>query len=421
MGKKAEGEEKKKKKTKKRGNGEGSIAQRPDGRWMSQVTVGYDPKTGNPKRRTFYAKTRREVVEKMDEVREELKAGTYVEPTKITLGDWLDRWLETYMKPTLRTTTYESYLTQIEKHIKPTLGAYPLKKLLPSNLQNLYKDKLTGGRADGKKGGLSTRTVRYIAFILQAALKQAVKEGLLTRNVAEATNLPKHEKKEIAYLTTEEITEFIVIAQESRYYPALLLELGTGLRRGELLGLKWQDIDSKQGTATIRRSLVRTKDGPRFHEPKTEKSIRTVKLPDEVLTELKAHKARQNQEKLILSGETIDGVYVPNYKDDDLVFCQANGKLLEPRNFTRHFDMLLKKAKIRHVSFHSLRHTHATELLRLGIGLKAIQGRLGHADFTTTANIYAHLADSLQQEAADKINEVLKLGKNKIPSDYSRG
>ena len=178
-------------------------------------------------------------------------------------------------------------------------------------------------------------------------------------------------------------------------------ETGQGVphtkRSAAKLGLKWADVDLKLGTATVRRSLVRTKTGPRFHEPKTERSIRTIKQPDEAIQELKAHRARQLQEKLLLGAA---------YRDDDLVFCQANGKLIEPRNFTRHFDILLRRAGIRHVTFHSLRHTHATELLRMKVDLKTIQGRLGHADFGTTANIYAQLADSLQQEAADKINPV---------------
>jgi integrase len=282
----------------------------------------------------------------------------------------------------------------------PALGDKPIQKLMPGDLQAFYNAKLEGGRADGKEGGLSTRAVRYLHFLLSAALKQAVKEGLVSRNVAEATNPPKQGKKEIQYLTTEEIQRFLQVARESRYYVAMLTELGTGLRRGELLGLKWEDVDLKRGVITVRRQLVRAKGGPVFHEPKTDAGVRTVTLPAEVLRELKAHKARQAQEKLLLGNA---------YEDSGLVFCQANGRRLEPRNFTRHFDNLLKKAGIRHVSFHSLRHTHATELLRLGVNLKTIQERLGHSNFNVTANFYAHIADELQQEAAEKINGVLKV------------
>lgn len=379
-------------KIKKRGHGEGSIFQRKDGYWVAQVTV-------NGRTRQLYGKTRREVQEKKQAIEAEIAKGTYAEPSKITLGDWLARWLETYVKPSVRDTTYQNYETLIRVHIKPALGDKPIQKLMPGDLQAFYNAKLEGGRGDGKEGGLSTRMVRYLHFLLGAALKQAVKEGLVARNVAEGTNPPKQGKKEIQYLTTEEIQRFLQVAQQSRYFVALLTELGTGLRRGELLGLKWPDVDLKRGIITVRRQLVRAKGGPVFHEPKTDAGVRTVTIPEEVLRELKAHKKRQNEEKLLLGKA---------YEDSDLVFCQANGRRLEPRNFTRHFDGLLKKAGIRHVSFHSLRHTHATELLRMGVNLKTIQGRLGHSNFNVTANFYAHIADELQQEAAQKINGILK-------------
>ncbi len=384
----------------KRGHGEGTIYKRKDGRWEAKASIGFDPATGKPKRLTKYFKTRKEAQEWLAKVAHEKATGIFVEPHRVTVGEWLDRWLEVYVRPSVRDTTYQNYETLVRCHIKPYLGGKPIQKLMPGDLQAFYNAKLEGGRADGKEGGMSTRAVRYLHFLLSAALKQAVKEGLVSRNVAEATNPPKQGKKEIQYLTTEEIQRFLQVARESRYYVAMLTELGTGLRRGELLGLKWEDVDLKRGVITVRRQLVRAKGGPVFHEPKTESGIRTVTVPAEVLKELKAHKARQNEEKLLLGNA---------YDDSGLVFCQANGRRLEPRNFTRHFDNLLKKAGIRHVSFHSLRHTHATELLRLGVNLKTIQGRLGHSNFNVTANFYAHIADELQQEAAEKINSVLKV------------
>ncbi|MDK2889102.1 MAG: integrase [Thermoanaerobacter sp.] len=386
----------------KRGHGEGTIYKRKGGRWEAKASIGFDPATGKPKRLTKYFKTRKEAQDWLAKVQHEKNTGAFVEPARVTLGEWLDRWLEVYVRPSVRDTTYQNYETYIRVHIMPALGDKPIQKLMPGDLQAFYNAKLEGGRADGKEGGLSTRAVRYLHFLLSAALKQAVKEGLVSRNVAEATNPPKQGKKEIQYLTTEEIQRFLQVARESRYYVAMLTELGTGLRRGELLGLKWEDVDLKRGVITVRRQLVRAKGGPVFHEPKTDAGVRTVTLPAEVLRELKAHKARQNEEKLLLGNA---------YEDFGLVFCQANGRRLEPRNFTRHFDNLLKKAGIRHVSFHSLRHTHATELLRLGVNLKTIQGRLGHSNFNVTANFYAHIADELQQEAAEKINGVLKVKK----------
>ncbi|OAT79306.1 site-specific integrase [Desulfotomaculum copahuensis] len=385
-----------------RGHGEGTITKRSDGRWMAQASVGRNPETGKLKRITKYFKTRKEAAAWLAQVSHEKATGSFVEPARVTLGEWLARWLDVYVKPSVRDTTYQNYEILTRVHIIPGLGDKPIQKLLPGDLQAFYNAKMEGGRADGKDGGLSPRMVRYLHFLLGAALKQAMKEGLVIRNVAEATSPPRQSKKEIQYLTTEEIQRFLQVAQQSPYFVALITELGTGLRRGELLGLKWEDVDLKRGVITVRRQLVRAKGGPVFHEPKTDAGVRTVTIPEEVLCELKAHKARQAEIKL---------QFGQAYEDSGLVFCQGFGQLIEPRGFTRHFDRLLVKAGIRHVSFHSLRHTHATELLRLGINLKTIQGRLGHSNFNVTANFYAHVANELEQEAAEKINEVLKCSK----------
>lgn len=346
----------------------------------------------------FYGKTRQEVAEKLNKALNDVKQGTFVEPTKLTVGQWLDTWLNEYAKPRIRPTTWDSYEMNVRCHIKPAIGGIPLKQLLPSHLQKLYNDKLAGGRADGT-GGLSPRSVRYLHAILHEALKQAVREQLIARNPADVVAPPRQQKKEIKPLTTEQVQHLLATMKEDRLYSAFLLELGTGLRRGELLGLRWQDVDLDKGIIRVQQSLVRTKKGVLFQAPKTERSRRSIPLPENVVRELKRWKARQNQERLAL-GEA--------YQDNGLVFCREDGRWLEPTYFSKCFDKLLEKAGLPHVRFHDLRHTHATQLLQLGVHVKVVQERLGHSTVTMTLDTYSHVLPGLQEDAAAKLNGVLK-------------
>lgn len=212
---------------KRRGNGEGTISKRKDGRWEGKVTIEYDPASGKTKRLTFYGRTRQEVAEKITKALAEIQQGTFVKPTGETLGEWLDTWLEQYKRPAVRPTTYDSYKYLVETHIKPALGNVQLKDLRPDHLQRFYNEKLASGRVDGQ-GGLSNRVVRYLHIILHAALKQALKNGLVGRNVAEAASPPSVVKKEVRVLSLDEQRKFLEAAKEERLYPAFLLALSTG-------------------------------------------------------------------------------------------------------------------------------------------------------------------------------------------------
>lgn len=338
---------------KKRGNGEGSITKRKDGLWMASMTLSYDSQTGEVKRTYYYGKTRKEVQVKLNDALHNKRAGTFVEPNKVTFNEFLDYWLNEHKKPCLRSTTWDSYETMVRVHIKPSLGSIKLKDLRPDQLQRMYNEKLQSGRVDGK-GGLSRRTVRYIHTVIHDALDQAVKNGLVARNVSEATSLPPENNKEIQPLNTKQVRSLLEKVREDRLYPVILLAVGTGLRRGELLGLRWQDIDFKKGTLHVRQSLVRIKnrdDGPNktqliFQEPKTQQSKRVLPIPLDILEELKSHKIKVNYEKLRSE----------DYNDHDLVFCLENGEPLEPRNLTRHFEKLIKQAGLPRIRFHDIRH-----------------------------------------------------------------
>ena len=245
--------------TRKRGNGEGSITKRKDGLWMASVTVNYNSETGKVKRNYFYGKSRKEVQEKLTEALHNIKSGTFVEPNKTTVAQWLDTWLYEYKKPIVRQTTFESYEVMVRVHLKPLIGHLKLKDLRPDNLQRLYNQKLNRGRADGR-GGLSPRTVRYIHTVLNEALEQAVKNSLLIRNVCTAVSPPPEKaKNNINPLNIEQVNILLKEIKSNRLYTAILLDIGTGLRRGELLALRWQDVDLKNNLLTVKQSLVRVK------------------------------------------------------------------------------------------------------------------------------------------------------------------
>lgn len=396
---------------KRRGNGEGSIYRRPDGTWVGQVSVGYDPATGKLKRKSFYGKTRKEVADKMAQALQELRKGTYVEPAQTTFGEWLDKWLTSYKKGQLKPSTYESYETMVNVHIKPALGKIPMAKLQAHMLQAFYNEKLEKGRADGK-GGLSTRMVRYLHVIIRQALQQAVKEGLLPRNVADATSPPTVKNKEMRPLTQEELLAFFEAARTDRLFAAYVLAATTGLRRGELLGLCWDCVDLEQGIITVKRQLLVLKDGLTLEETTKSKSgKRSIVLTDDAIRELKAHRKRQLQEKLLL-GEA--------YQDNGLVFCREDGTPLDPREFTKRFQRYLKKAGLPKVRLHDLRHTHASLLLARGVHPKIVQERLGHSSITMTLDLYSHLVPGLQEAAAATLNGLLSKEKGPAKTQGQR-
>lgn len=388
----------------KRGHGEGTIYRRKDGRWEAKTPLVYGP-DGELKRLTRYFKTRKEAQEWLAQVQYERRAGTWVDPHKVTVGEWVIRWLEEHKKGSLRRKTWDGYMDMARNHIIPEIGHVPLMQLQTSDLQRLYNAKRESGRLDGR-GGLSSRTIHMMHQVINGALKQALKERLVNHNPAEAVTLPPLRYREIRPLSAEDVARFLAAARGDRLYAAFLLDLGTGLRRGELLALKWQDVDFGSGVITVRRSLGRerieggpTKTALVFREPKTEKSRRTVAVPPEVLKELRNHRARQNEEKLLFG---------PAYQDNGLVFCTEDGRPLDPDNFGKRHARLLKKAGIPHTGLHNLRHTFATLLLRAGEHPKVVQDMLGHTRISTTLDIYSHTDPELMRRAADRLNEFLK-------------
>jgi len=384
----------------KRANGEGTAFKRKDGKWEAKVTVGRNPKTGNLKRKSLYGKTKAEVLKKMNEEKYKLQQGISVETTNMNLGQWLNTWLWEYKK-NLKPKTFESYEQLIRVHILPSLGNIQLKALRPEHLQKFYNEKHSSGRVDGN-GGLSARTVRYIHVVLHAALEQAVKNQILTRNVSQATTLPRQKKKEMRVLTKEEQAKLLAVLRKDEGGVVYILGLAAGMRRGELLGLMWKDIDFEQGIINVKRTLSRVKVfGQKnktelvFQTPKSAKAIRSIPIPESILGVLKTHKGRQQQEK-----EVAGCAYV----DRDLVFCTKLGNPIEPGNFTRRFYRYITKAFIAHTNPHALRHSYATRLLEVNEHPKIVQELLGHSSISLTLDTYSHVMPERKKAAAKKLN-----------------
>jgi len=324
---------------------------------------------------------------------------SYREPSKLKVYEWFTIWIEEYQRSALRLTTWESYKMQIEKHILPAIGHLHLSQLQTYHLQALYNDKQKdGARLDGKPGPLSPRSVRYIHMICHACLEQAKKEGRIMINPAEAVKLPADPKKEIQYLDTEKVKIFLTEARKTKHFAAYFLVLNTGLRRGELLGLRWKDINLKDGSITVNQSLVRVKGGLKFQEPKTKLSNRTIGISKEVINELKFHWRRQEGEKESAAEA---------YHNNGLVFCNEIGQPLCPRGFTRHYERLLNRVGLERITFHALRHTFATLCLQQGTDPRTIQEALGHHKVAFTLDVYSGVTAQMKKEATDKIGSLL--------------
>ena len=352
---------------------------RPDGRWMKMVTVGLDA-DGKLVRKAVYGKTKAEAKTKADALEKQSSPSSfYVDPNKIMLTEWLYEWLETVAKGRVRTNTWESYEGVIRVHLAPAFVGLALSKLQPHAIRRFYTDKLNSG--------LSGRTVQYMHTVLNAALKQAVIDEILTRNPCDAVRKPQKTKKEIKPLDQDQINILLKAANKHRLHPLFLLDWATGLRRSELLGLRWQDLNLKQGTLSVNQTIMVTKNGLEFSEPKSKTSRRTITIPIEVVRELQSHRARQAELRLRTGF---------HYQPYDLVFAREDGHPIDPRGLSQQFKNLIKKAGLPEtVRLHDLRHTHATQLMLMGEHLIKAQHRMGHATIQQTAE-YTHLVPNIK-------------------------
>ena len=277
----------------KRGNSEGSIFQRKDGRWVAKITTGFDPLTGNQLVKTLYASSQKDAIKKREEYLVAVKTGTYTEPNRAGLGDYMSRWLDLYVKPKVRESTFTKYKTYMDANIIPAIGKAEIQKITSDMLQNFYNEKAKTH---------SSSTIAILHQLISGCLKHAVRQKVLSFNPAELTERPAVKHKEVLPFTQDELNKFLEVAKADPLYPYFVTMLHTGVRRGELCALHWRDVDFNASVITVRESLNRItayegKTRLAFSDPKTETSKREIPIPPEVVQVLKAHKAKQNEER----------------------------------------------------------------------------------------------------------------------------
>ena len=375
---------------KRRKKGEGSVRQRKDGRWEGRVVIGYDEK-GLPKTKNVLAKTKRECQEKLKQLRETVARPTDKVRPEMPFGEWLDFWYQNYVKPQIRPTTQANYETKIYQHIIPELGKIPLNQLSKKDLQQFYARMKTGGRlirTEQFGKGLSDSMVRGLHATCRSALEKAVQEGLLRTNPAVGCKLPPKRGREMQVLGREELQRFLIQAQAEGCYELFLLDLCTGLRRGELLALQWDDLDFKTGTLTVNKQVYEVKGQLQMSVPKTRASIRKLVLPPGVVEVLRQYR------------ETVDSRWMfPSPVKEDMP--------MTPGAVRRRLQIILERAGCKRIRFHDLRHTFATMSLENGMDVKTLSAMLGHVSAATTLDIYTHVTGDMQSEAAAKIDRGL--------------
>lgn len=366
----------------------GQIVARGENRFLVRVFAGLDPSTG---KRTYRSQvvhgTQVEAEKALTALQYQVDNGQLpVEAARMTVAAYLDHWLDTAARPKLSPSTLRKYRQMVRDYVVPIVGSRELVRLTPLDVQHVY------GRLLGR--GLSARTVRYCHAVLSSALKQAVRWQMIQSNPASSAELPKQRQREMLALTAEEARRFLRVSQGNRYHAFFAVLLLTGVRASEARALTWADVDLTESLLYVRRSVHDTKDGPRFAEPKTRRSRRSIAMPDDLVAILAEHRARRCPHGAAAS---------------DLVFATSNGNPVSHSNlYNRHFTPLAQAAGLPEgFRMHDLRHTHASLLLRAGIHAKVVSERLGHASITLTLDTYSHVLPGMQAESAERLSELL--------------
>jgi integrase len=345
-------------------------------------------------------RTKRDALTALNEAQSTIQRGIYVEPSKLSVKTFLvDHWLPA-IESGLRKSTFQGYHSAIRSHVLPRLGEMRLQALTPDGLNAFYAALLKEGRRDGK-GGLSPNTVHNVHVMLHKALHDAVRWNYFPRNVAEFSDPPRQTSsgKAMRTWTPEELRSFLLFVENDPLFAAWVLSASTGMRRGEVLGLRWQDIDFDRRRLAIRQTIISIDYRVEISEPKTARGRRSVALDTGTVTALRAHRAAQNQDKLKL-GEA--------YQDMGLVFCRADGTPVHPDRFSQMFDKHVKDSGIPRICLHDLRHTHASLALAAGIHPKVVSERLGHSTVAFTMDVYSHAIPSMEAEAAETIANLVR-------------
>lgn len=406
--------------------GSGSIRQRPDGSWEARYIVGHDPGTGKAIRKSVYAKTQKEVRQKLAQAVAAIDNEDYFEPSKMTLSQWLDIWMSEYQGDK-KYLTCKNYKANVENHIKPSLGAVKLSQLQPHAIQKFYNTLLSSGRkvpkkdADGKiekmdgktvyeSAPMNAKTVRNIHGTLTKALSVAVDIGYLRTNPADHVTLPRVEKKELAPLTDEQVKDFLRVAANDILEIIMKVILFTGLRESEALGLTWDCIDFKTGTIKVCKQLQkrREEDGGTILVNSTKSNKpRTVK-PAPFVMELLSRQWKEQAEQRLKMGEIWQGWQTAAERETALVFTTEDGKYISQTSLRYHFKKVAKEIGVPTCRVHDLRHTFAVLSLQNGDDIKTVQSNLGHATAAFTLDVYGHVSERMKDESAARMEAYIK-------------
>lgn len=377
--------------------GAGTIRQRPDGRWEARVTIGTDPGTGKPIRKSYYGKTQKEVREKMQRTAVAVTDGDYFEPSKLTVGQWLDTWSAEYLNG-VKPRTVESYQSSIKHHIKPKIGAIKLSALTPVDVQRLYN-----GLVNQSTGApLSPKTKKNVHGCLHSALDKAVRLGFIRHNPADKPDLPRVERPEIKPLDAAEMTAFMEAVKGHEYENVYIVTLFTGMREGEVLGLTWDCINFTAGTVTIKQQLQKQRGTNGQYALVSTKNGKTriINPASYVMAVLKAQKQRQIEQRLRAGGAWSNPL--------NLVFTNAAGGNLCAQTVYLHFKKLAAAAGVPAARFHDLRHSYAVAALRSGDDIKTVQETLGHHTAAFTLDVYGHVTEEMRQASANRMDKFIE-------------
>lgn len=373
----------------------GSITRRGAHSWRIKFDLPADPMTGKRTVRTHTVKgTRKDAEAARIKLLNAVQVGSYADPSKLTITALALKWDTTWASHNLSPKTLERDRELIRLCIVPHIGHMEVQRLRPIHLAGLYTTLLTAGRACG--GGLAPRTVKHVHRLVHRILGHAQQWGLVSVNVAGAVDPPKVANTEIECLNADQLKLVMQACRDTVQYPMVAVAVGTGMRRGEMLALRWRDVDLDAAVVRVERSLEETKAGLRFKEPKTRQGRRNIALPASLVSDLRSHWRLQQELRLAL-GTGRSG-------PDDLVFCTVDGKPKSPNNVTREWSRLVKAKNFPKVSFHALRHTHVSQLIASGMDVLTISRRIGHASPSITLNVYGHLFRNNDKQAAAVID-----------------
>lgn len=382
----------------KNAKGGGTIRQRPDGRWEARYTVGRDPGTGKQIQHSVYGRTQAEVRKKLSQISTEIDNGVYKDPLKITVGEWLDIWLEEYIS-NVKPNTVITYTIKVNNHLKPAFGAVKLNSLSAPAIQKLYND-MQKGRRGGR--AYSAKAIKDLHGVLHKALQQAVQIGYLRFNPSDSCTLPRVGRRDIKPFENDKMAEFLRRIQGDKYELLYIVALFTGMRKSELMGLTWDSVDFTHGSITVKQQLQLSPDGSYyFTTPKNDKP-RTIHAAPTVMDALRRQYCKQLEERAAAGELWQPGAF------QNIVFTNAFGGHMKPKTIHKRFKAIVTEMGLPDMRFHDLRHTYAVMSIQAGDDIKTVQENMGHHTAAFTLDVYGHVTEQMRQDSASRMEQLIQ-------------